>query len=374
MADVPEVVELLERYLALARKCPFGHVAIAMVGYGAPLLQVASPPTVPAQAPPSGHADIACCDYAGDISLEKSQKEAVQILNERLSASIANWTLPSSDAWLDASHVVYNVANGPLGYDFIVWLIDAEMTRVREGAPAPLKVAFWLGRDADSRMQRDQRRQWLDNVFRPALALIGAVESTTISGRHKEVFVSRDIVAAAKAGERVPRLKGDAIGSLNVVTITLREAEHWSERNSNLPAWIRFATDLRNNGEEVVFIRDTAKADEPLADFTPCIRAPVDLRYRMTVYEAAKANLFVSNGPATLAVFSDRPWLQFVHVEPEGSDYRQNTAQFWKDSMGVAPGEQYPWSNERQRIVWAKDHYENIVAAWREHFEQAEAA
>jgi len=52
------------------------------------------------------------------------------------------------DETLDASHVCYKRRHtGPLGFDFIYWLVDAEMTRVREGAPAPLKVAFWCGQE-----------------------------------------------------------------------------------------------------------------------------------------------------------------------------------------------------------------------------------
>lgn len=343
-----DVIELLEVYLETARKHRFDHIAIAMVG----------------------HPNVAATDFAGEISLEISQLEALGLLSRQLARSIDNWSLPARDEKLDVSYVCYNLANGPLGFDFLVWLIDAEMTRCRENAPAPLKVGFWMGRDAEDRMVRDHRRGWLENVFRPLLGMIGAVEdSTAVFGYSKPVFVTRDIVAAAENGERVPRLKPTRRLSLSPeaeasVTITLRESSHWPHRNSNLDAWLRFASWLRTNGQHVVFIRDTEKADEPLAGFTTIPLASRDITVRQALYESAKANLFVSNGPAAMAIFGNRPWLQFVSLEPDDSGYAPNTAQFWAENAGVPPGEQYPWAGNDQRLVWGADTYENIMTAW----------
>jgi hypothetical protein len=341
----PEVIELLEAYLASAKKNAFDHVAIVM----------------------TGHPNVAAIDYAGEIVLEELAYEGVKSLKKKLETSISNWRLPPADASLDQSYVRYNLANGPLGYDFLVWLVDAEMARIRAGAPAPLKVGFWLGHDAIDRMGKDGRRNWLEKVFRPALTLIGAVEDPrAIHGHHNPVFVSRGIVAAAKKGEAVPKFNASSpISAEGAVTITLRESEHWKHRNSNLEAWVKFAKMLRDKGQEVIFVRDTAKATIKLGSFKICPEASVDLNARMALYQTAKANLFVSNGPATLALFSDKPWLQFVSIESESSNYAQNTRKFWKESMGVEPyREQYPWSNPTQRIVWTTDSYDNVVSAW----------
>lgn len=344
--SAPEVIALLETYLAAARQHRFGHVAIAMVG----------------------HPNVAAADFAGEIALELSQQEALGLLRARLDQSIANWSLPPRDDSLDAGHVCYNLANGPLGFDFLVWLVDAEMTRRRENAPGPLKVAFWLGRDAEDRINQDRRRSWLDNVFRPLLPMLGAVEdSTAMLGRSKAVFVTHDIVAAAKAGEAVPQLSLPGRRTHKprpYVTITLRESSHWPHRNSNLPAWLQFAAHLEKNGERVVFVRDTERADEPLEGFMTSSFASRNMRARHELYERSKANLFVSNGPAALALFGNRPWLQFVDVESDGSSYAPNTARFWAEQAGVAPGEQYPWSRPDQRLVWAPDTFHNIMTAW----------
>ena len=184
-------------------------------------------------------------------------------------------------------------------------------------------------------------------------------------GCSEPLFVPRGIVAGAKAGETVPKLKSTYKGHIEpgAVTITLREASHWPHRNSNRIAWLKFALLLRDRGERVIFVRDTEHAFEPFADFQTDPLASVDLDYRAALYESARANLFVSNGPAGLAMFGDKPWLQFVTLEDEDG-YAPNTAKFWTENGGVAPGEQYPWSGSQQRLVWAPDTYENILEAW----------
>ncbi len=342
----PEVIELLELYLKAAKENPrFGHVAISMVGYP----------------------NVACTDFGGDITLEVQERKAVALLDQKLRYTIDSWTFPASDSRLDASYVRYNIANGPLGFDFLIWLIDAEMTRVREGAPAPLKVGFWMGHEAGRAMDWDRRRQWLDEVFRPCLTFIGAIETPqAIFGRCKETYVPRDIVAAAKAGEPVPKLKPSYNWKemSGAVTITLRECDYYTFRNSNVAEWIKVAEELEERQERVIVVRDTAKARDTLNGFKICPEASLSLGHRLALYESAKANLFVSNGTGGLAIFGSRPWLSF-HKKP-GKDDEEicNTPSFWEHSNGVKIGEQYPWSGPDQRLVWQPDTCDNIMASW----------
>lgn len=126
----------------------------------------------------------------------------------------------------------------------------------------------------------------------------------------------------------------------------------------------RFAFKLEAAGERVIFVRDTAKGNEPMTGFEICPQAALDLHMRVALYERAKANLFVANGPSILAAFMEKPWLTFVQVEPDDSNYKANTPAFWRMHVGIDIGEQYPWSRPDQRIVWQPDTYENICAAW----------
>jgi hypothetical protein len=341
----PIVIELLEAYLEAAREGHFDSVAIAMTGYP----------------------NIAALDYAGDLRLEPATKDAIEILTGKIERSISGWALPPRDESLDASHVVYDLGRAPIGFDFVVWLINAELQRRLANAPAPLKVAFWTGRDVgndgDARLSARGRDQWIDNMFRPALALICAVEDKrALQGHCPQTYVTRPLVEAARQGIEIPRLRSriTTTNDTRYITITLREAEHVPERNSKLGAWVSFAKYLQRRGDRVIFIRDFAKADERLSGFDTNPFASREIIARMAVYEHAAANLFVSNGPGVLCVFGSRPWLQFVR-DADGAP------EFWRDKIGLSPGDQYPWSAPNQRVIWAPDTYENIVSAWHQH-------
>jgi hypothetical protein len=197
---------------------------------------------------------------------------------------------------------------------------------------------------------------------------VGAVEDRECRGRFSDMFLPFDIVRAAREGKAVPRfkVKTNALDR-RPVTITLRETDFWPHRNSNVMAWLRFGSKLAMNGEDVLVVRDTAKAFEPLPGFRTCPEASIDLLYRAQLYASAKANLFVANGPAHIAMFLDVPYLIFNgNTQPEGHPYYTDTPSFWRDKVGVEVGGQWPWAGERQRMVWAKDDLENIERAWEE--------
>ncbi len=212
------------------------------------------------------------------------------------------------------------------------------------------------------------------------LDLIGAVEDeSAVDGRVWTHFQSRNIVDMAKAGFEVPNFRAPA-GNLEImahryqfrkpVTITLREAGYDPLRNSNMDAWLRFANYLKNKGEKVVFVRDTAQADVMIDGFDICNHASLGIHWRLALYESAKMNFFVSNGPAALCQFSDVPWLMFNRLPGDDRSYEPNTPDFWREHMGIEIGSQFPWSRHDQRIVWATDDYDNLVDAWEAHHDQ----
>lgn len=281
-----------------------------------------------------------------------------------------------------ANRVIYNIAKMPVSFDFLGSLLDAEMTRVREGAPAPLQVAWYWGKDNDVAvcLNSEQREQNFRGILQPLLRLIGAVENEAVleDGRLVDHCTCKPVVDAVRRGEQRPTLTAppkyhEAIKEFFEeefkqlpVTITLREAKHTPHRNSNVPEWIKLAEWLESQGEKVVFIRDTAKSKEPLPGFTTCHAASEDLLVRCAIYENAKANLFVANGCAMLAVFGDKPWLMFNEVQEDGN-YRANTTPGLLACAGIAPDEQWPWCRPDQRIVWQRDNFEILRDAWQAH-------
>jgi hypothetical protein len=320
--------------------------------------------------------EVAVPDVAGCAAQFASLLGGCELAGNAVKRLLKTMSLPEVERNLTADYVCFNVPGGSLSFDFLPWLIDAEMTRVREGAPAPLKIGFWLGDKAGAHGFESEpaRRRMFEKVLVPALDLIGAVqdEKARLNGLVKEFYTCRDIVGGCLAGEDVPRFAAPEHAKKltapykGYVTITLREAAYWQHRNSNLEAWQRFARDLIRRGEKVVFVRDTANANKPLGDFPTLPAASYNLDFRMALYEQAKCNLFVSNGPIGLALFSRVPFLAFINTEPDGSMYVADTADFWRTFQGIEVGSQFPWSAPDQRIVWAKDDYENLIVAWNE--------
>jgi hypothetical protein len=349
MSSTPEVIQLLEKYLDAAKKMRFGHVSVAMVG-----------------AP-----DVAAVGYAGEILMEKAAVEALDHVKKMIQDSIDNWELPEQDKELGKDYVVYNVAHAPLGFDFLVWILTQEMIRVKEGAPAPLKIGFYCGKDVTKTMGAEKRMLWLENVFKPILPLLGAVEDPkALYGWRDETYITKVLVKRAEEGEQLPFLRSPhpSMYDTPYITVTLREASHWPTRNSDLEAWTKFANDIKAQGERVIFVRDTEKAHEPIDGFEINSQASLSIQRRMQCYQHAKMNLFVANGPAMLATMSEVPWMLFLPIENEDSGYAPNTPKFLRDNMGLDAGiGQYPWARPvDQKIIWGKDSYQNISRAWRE--------
>jgi len=360
-----EVCETLRNYLKRAEQGDIAFVAIAIANFGDPIMVNS--------------------DGIGDANLEATMSAVLVNLSKKLDHNTFMRCPLPPDPSLDASYVTYNVSAAPLSFDSLVWLVNAEMTRRRQGAPAPLKVNLWRGHGREINGSQTpyktvtQRALLTENILRPAIKLIGAVETDVQGGVCYPYYLPGEIVKNCQAGEAVPQFHAPAetiaamAGYRGCVTITLRETDYMTWRNSNIEAWVKFALDLGAVGERVVFVRDTAKAYEPLEQFATCSQASRNLIDRCALYEVAKANLFVANGPATLAQFSGKPWFMFMPMLWEGHAYKINTPGFMRKHFRLPVGGQYPWSAPDQFIVWDHDTYENITAAW-ERMTDVEAA
>lgn len=272
------------------------------------------------------------------------------------------------DEYLDA---VYDLSVAPASYDFVTWLGAAEMARKR-GGHRKLRVSFLDGpkdgfRDDPLPGSTDFKKQIVTNVILPALTMIGAEEGTATDGWRSE-YVFRALHYHFKRGEDLPRMKAPNWAKVAVqhwlkgrhpVVVTLREAEHWPERNSNMDAWLRFARETR----DVVFVRDTLKAEDPLEGFEIFPAASRNIAIRQALYEEARLNMLVSNGPAILLWLSDSPFVQFNLLKP---GFPAGEKDWIETFIGLTVGDEYPFRNSHQRIVWEDDNYEAITRAYRE--------
>jgi hypothetical protein len=329
-------------------------------------------------------AAVAVCKYPNLIAADfvgtdmgMTAEAAVDRLRGLLAATRLRRTASERNEALGLDHCCYNLAKYPVSFDFLPWIVTQTLNMRRAGLPGPLKVGFALGEDGRTGLSDDYSRMMFPGVVRPLVGLFGAVEdAAACGGNSPEFFGLRDVVAAARAGEQLPsvvpgaearRIVDDALsGAPAPVVITLREATHWRFRNSNLSSWTRLARELERDGENVIFVRDTAMATKDLPGFATYPLAAVNLPVRAALYERAKINLFVSNGPATIAMFNDRPWLHFIPPEPPDSECVPNTRRGFREVHGIEVGEQFPWQRPGQRIVWTADDYEHLRAAWEE--------
>jgi hypothetical protein len=306
--------------------------------------------------------------YCGHYGLLHCAKRIM----ERLDQGIVDKNLAPA-----ANLYCYDVMAEPVSHDFIAWLVNIKMMQAREGMSGPTKIWFSRNPGVEDFSDQDYRAGFFESVMVPAPLLFGMVQDPAAkNGRRVPCASYRPIVEAAKHGETVPRIAPPAalmvdmksnLGGISPVVITLREHHYWTHRNSNLTDWLRFAEYLEARGEHVIFVRDYAHAEEDITGFETMPAASKNFLIRAALYEHAKCNLFVSNGPASLALFGCRPWLQFIDCHG-GEEYLQNRPDWWWVNHGIKPGEQFPWSAPTQRIVWAPDSYQNMVEAWEENF------
>lgn len=278
-------------------------------------------------------------------------------------------------------HACYDLGKLPANFDATTWLICAQMDRIREGIEGPLRVAFKAGPNGGFRADGlphapDERNAYLDNIVRPMLPMIGAVEDdAALDGRPYSYFM-RAVSEAARQGWDVPRFKATDADIQRVdewmrandthypLIFTLREATHWPKRNSDLAAWLEFG---RTCGEYIIIVRDTELADDPIPGFLTCPEASKDLGFRMALYERAKCNMLVGSGPVMMLIFSDAPYMFFRPLmDPKTVDgWPAGTPEWWRDNVGVRVGSQFPWAGQNQRIIWGPEDLGTIQAAWR---------
>src|SRR6266576_1318121 len=316
-------------------------------------------------------------DCAGAQGTEFAAYFGLDEMKRTLSEHLRNRSLAvKQEGEVDPSCWIYSVAQWTVGYDFFQWLVNAELVRRREGSPAPLKIHFHPGVGGwEQALNNVPRKQMFDKVCRPMVPLIGAEETDKPTGRyldHSQAFSYTPVIKAFNDGIELPKFSAPKwarkivrkkFGNRKPVVITLRETELHQYRNSNIPEWLKFAAWLKDQGEDVVFVRDTRTADELFA-WETYPEAAKELEIRMALYEISKICFFGSNGPFGLVTISDIPWIAIYPLDNSKS-YKYNNPDVWAKSMGIKPGEQYPWCRPDQKIILKHDTFEHLVEAWQ---------
>jgi hypothetical protein len=307
----------------------------------------------------------------------------------------------------DAIYAVYDLSKGPVTYDVVHFLMLAEHFRklTRRKAlyvifvPAP-GDGFRHRTERDHFLSRDRKLWRLLNLLSQCAALLPHCLGTTICQTREEAatllrglrqdcifpglysidapicpyLMPQVLQSAAQGGDirafRSPPLAAELMrhwlaeiaGNKPVVSITLRQSDFQSARNTNAAAWREFATFCIKEGFHPVFVPDTEAllAGRPTGfdDFSVLELPAFSVGYRMALYQASFVNAMVSNGPYGLCAYHpDTRYLQFKMLNPAVST---STAQYLTDH-GMPPGSQLPFSGPYQRFVWESDDAEILI-------------
>ena len=238
--------------------------------------------------------------------------------------------------------LLYDLGNRPASYDFVTCLATSIALGVKH-----VRFVYGHGWKPKNYTLKQAEERWL-SIVEPATALFGITYSI---GERYGVEINHMLRAAIETFNRTGKIGKIIVPWVpkDYITITLRNSRN-PERNSRDEEWLKFADRMKKSGRKVVIIRDW---DEQ----------PLDLYDRMKLYTGARMNLMVINGPLTLCIHSDAPYISMRTIGCENSG---STSPSFSAKNGITPGFQFPWANERQRLSYLDDTESNLLAEYNE--------
>lgn len=233
--------------------------------------------------------------------------------------------------------LLYDLSNRPASFDFVTCLATAIAVGCKH-------VRFVYGKWKKKNYSIEQAEQRWRSIVEPASALYGLTYSI---GERRGIEVNHLLVAATacyrKTG-RIGKIKTPCVAK-DYVTVTLRNSRN-PERNSKEAEWREFAARC---DRKVIFLKDNEDSSLALHD-------------RMKLYAGAYLNMMVINGPLTLCIHSDAP---YVSMRTIGCERSGSTSPAFSALNGITPGFQFPWANANQRLSYLDDTADNIEAEYR---------
>jgi len=310
----------------------------------------------------------------------------------------------------DILYAFYDLGVAPITFDFLWFLVGAELERRRLGlrtvhtviVPGPHQGLRKEAPELENCLDPSARWARINAVLVPACALLPSLGGVTVANSrgqaeqlvqlaHGAVFPARyepafpcypgphePLRAARDEGARIGVLRA-AMADLRavddwltahgcdspVVTITLRSYGYVPARNSNLSVWSEFARRLDPTRFSVVFVPDTAQCLggnlAELQGFPVFVEAAMMLGLRMALYQRAYLNLGVNNGPMGLCWLNDQTrYITFKML----SEAAPNTTPEYMEFLGFKIGESLPFATPWQQWVWQDDELDVIESAF----------
>ena len=258
----------------------------------------------------------------------------------------------------------YDLKKSPPTHDFINFLVRAEQARISSGSDS-IQVRFVHGSRQQSPRDIEysqERREWrIQNLLMPLAWLLPSV--TDVSFGEGEQTLSylnfkepqQPVLKAPAAAKSI--VSKSLSGMKNPVSITLRQSDFETVRNSRASEWEKVGKWLKKNGYTPVIVPD-AEADmlgrHPALPFYTYRPASHNVAMRLALYEHCVCNLMTTGGPMLAALFSDAPLMAFKLIVPG----LQCTTEAHMRKSGMAP--EHDWG-EFKRLYWEDDFAEGII-------------
>lgn len=303
-------------------------------------------------------------------------------------------------------YAIYDLNVFPASFDLCWFLIAADIERKRLGLHSVHIVIAMFHRPFVHAMPPEHSDHvdeaamlWrVDNILQPLCSLLPTCDGVTITPSMPDALriltcathvwpagcgssryptlpqIYRQVVEGLPAYEDRPSLKASEqalryvrswfehiASGHELITITLRQHRGGATRNNDLDSWIEFARRITNSRFLPVFVPDTELAmhmTSALDGFTVFQAAPWNIALRMALYEAATLNLFVNNGPASLAILNGNcRYLMFKVTTPS----LHLTSENYLSELGFREGRSPPFAGNLQKWVWEDDTREILV-------------
>lgn len=302
-----------------------------------------------------------------------------QVFNNRLDYTVKVHDGGMLDAALKENtlEIYYDLDQAPGSFDFIHSLGNAVL-HAHDHDYSTIKLQFRNNGMAQKPqdpvdLTHAHKSQMINNVVRPLVEMFGIQEVDEVRPDALNFhYMPSPILNNYRATGYLPDYQEKAEARKwaynkcrdHPITITLREASYWPQRNSNLPEWEKFARYIEKD-HRVIIIRDTGRATEFCDEFETCPDASLDLHKRLALYRRAKMNFFVMNGPAALCFMTSTiPYTAFFKNAP---GYHCYDPVWLQRHMGIDPYGQMPWANlKTQKFVYKDDTFAEIVKVYEE--------
>jgi hypothetical protein len=304
----------------------------------------------------------------------------------------------------------YDLQVSPITFDFLWFLVGADLERRRRGLDA-VHVVIVPGRAGGLRREREDyedvvdaeaRAQRIGNMLLPACPLLPTCTGVTHAASRAHAGYIRATLAShlyptgyeatlpVFAGSReclqnagpdmphIPSLRAtnenlrnidrwaaSHSGGRRIVTITLRNYAYMPARNSRMQAWTAFARALNPARFVPVFVPDLEQTlngqTQELQGFVVLGEAAWNLGLRMALYERAYISMGVNTGPMGLCWLNARSHYATLKMAP--ADVPQTSAAFYRE-LGFEPERSLPFASPTQELVWQDDTIEAIQSAF----------